>query len=561
MNKTFSSTLLEHVTKTPDKASIYFLEAGAEDRTLTYQILFEDAAVFADKLQQEGILPGEVVVLIIDYRVELLAGFWGAVLQGAIPSILPFLTEKLNPERYLADLTSLISVTKPAAVITYSDFKSIVEKAIQPGSSVRSILYLEDILGSEPDVNESFPGLNRNPDDIVLLQHSSGTTGLQKGVALSHQAVFNQLQSLSESIRLNPAEDVVVSWLPLYHDMGLIAGFLLPILSGIPLVLMSPFDWVRAPYRLLQSVSRYQGTLSWMPNFAYNFCARKIRDRHLDGVDLSTWRAVINCSEPVRWESHQAFFERFKDCGLAPEALQTSYAMAENTFGVTQSTLGEEPRIQRIDRESFLESDLIIPAEDGNPHLVMMSSGRPLDNTQIRVQDPHGKVLPENTIGEIALQSSCMLNEYYRRPDITEKSFQDGWFLTGDYGYLSGEEIFVTGRKKDLIIVGGKNIYPGDLEELIYEIPGIHPGRAVVFGLFNEDLGTEDVVAIAEADDPDPLAKQELADRIRAHVTQNSPVSLRFVEITGPNWIIKTSSGKVSRSANKEKYILEKGLA
>lgn len=561
MTETFAAVLQKLAQDTPDKPGIYFLEAGLPDLTISYKKLYEQAAGFSAHLEMAGIKPGEVVVLIIDYRPDLLFAFWGAVLGGAVPSILPFLTEKLSPERYLADLSSLIEITKPAAIITYSDFRDIVNSAAYPGTSVRAILYLEEIHGSQLCIPANLSGFGRSPEDIVLLQHSSGTTGLQKGVALSHRAVFNQLLALNSAISLDPSRDVVVSWLPLYHDMGLIAGFLMPILTGIPLVLLSPFDWVRAPYRLLQAVSEYQGTLSWLPNFAYNFCTRKIRDRHLEGIDLSSWRAIINCSEPVRWESHQVFFDQFKKYGLAKVALQTSYAMAENTFGVTQSSLDREPTIQQVDLKKFQQDNLIEPAGQGRPSLTMMSSGKPLSNTEIRVQDASGSILPDLQIGEIALHSNSMLSEYYQRPELTEKSFQDGWFLTGDYGYLAGEEIFVTGRKKDLIIVGGKNIYPGDLEALVNEVPGVHPGRTVIFGIFNDSLGTEDVVAVAETDDPDPRHRQELADRIRTYVSKNSPVALRFVEITGPKWIIKTSSGKVSRSANREKYLREKDLS
>ncbi|HDN04661.1 MAG TPA: hypothetical protein ENF27_01825, partial [Chloroflexi bacterium] len=216
-----------------------------------------------------------------------------------------------------------------------------------------------------------------------------------------------------------------------------------------------------------------------------------------------------------------------------------------------------EPSTQCVDQDTFLEKGLIKPAEQDKPSLVMMSSGKTLVNTSIRVQDAKGNILPDDSVGEIALKSNCMLKEYYNRPDATQKSFQDGWFLTGDYGYLSRGEIYVTGRKKDLIIVGGKNIYPGDLEELLYELPGVHPGRAVVFGLYNEKLGTEDVVVIAETDLEDSQDHQALADLIRSHITQNSPVSLRHVKITKAGWILKTSSGKTSRSANKEKYLSE----
>lgn len=564
MNRTFPSELIRLIRERPGQPSIYFLEAGKEDRVFTYQVLFQKSSRVTVHLRRAGINPGDVVVLIIDYRFDLLAAFWGCILQGAIPSILPFLTEKLNPDRYKADLRSLISVTRPAAIITFREFQDIVEDAVQTGSSVHSILYLEDLgledeEGDLPDFN-LVSELYQDPDQIVLLQHSSGTTGLQKGVALSHEAVFNQLEALSDALNLNPAKDVVVSWLPLYHDMGLIAGFIMPILSGIPLVLMSPFDWVRAPYRLFEAVSKYGGTLTWLPNFAYNFCARKVRNRQLEGIDLSSWRAIINCSEPVRWESHQAFYEKYKEFGLEKEVLQTSYAMAENTFGVTQSKLGSQPKLQHIDPEIYQQHNRIQLASEGEPFLTMMSSGAPLSNTHIRIQDQAGIILPENTIGEIALQSESMLSEYFRRPEVTEKSFQDGWFLTGDYGFISDGELFVTGRKKDLIIVGGKNIYPGDLEDLVYEVPGVHPGRAVVFGLYNEKLGTEDVVTIAESDDPEEQDRQQLADRIRRHVTQNSPVSLRIVEIVDPKWILKTSSGKISRSANKEKYLSLKKL-
>jgi acyl-CoA synthetase (AMP-forming)/AMP-acid ligase II len=507
-------------------------------------------------LERAAIQPGEVAVLILQHGEDLVYSFWGAILHGAIPSIMPFLTEKLSPERYRADLSALISVTRPAAIVTYPEFEAEVRAALQDGDSVRAVIATDQV---EPQSNVDFAslkGYQRKPQDIVLLQHSSGTTGLQKGVALSHQAVFNQLNSYSKSLSITE-NDAIVSWLPLYHDMGLIAGFLMPILSGIPLTLMSPFDWVRAPYKLFQSISNYHGTLTWLPNFAYNFCAQKIRDRHIDGVDLSPLRAVINCSEPVRWESHVAFYERFKDYGLRFESLQTSYAMAENVFGVTQSKLGSVPVVEEIDRESFMVERVAKSLFDGRPSMKMMSSGQPLENVSIKVVDENGNEVAERVIGELALQSDCMLTGYFNRPDLTEKALRDGWYLTGDYGYISNGEVFVSGRKKDMIIVGGKNIYPQDLESLTYEVPGVHAGRSVAFGMFNETQGTEDVVIIAEVDSEDAAEQQKIADAIRLHVTKNSAIALRYVKVVGPKWILKTSSGKTARSANKEKFLRE----
>ncbi|HMD82153.1 MAG TPA: AMP-binding protein, partial [Anaerolineales bacterium] len=455
-----------------------------------------------------------------------------------------------------ADLSTLISVTQPAAIITYPEFAAEVRMSLKDGDSVRSVITTEQI-DPQADLKFEFSaGLYRNSKDIVLLQHSSGTTGLQKGVALSHQAVFNQLDAYGNSLSLNE-NDVIVSWLPLYHDMGLIAGFIMPVLSGVPLVLMSPFDWVRAPYKLIQSISKYRGTLAWLPNFAYSFSAQKIRDRHIEGVDLSPLRAVINCSEPVRWESHQAFYERFKNYGLKYEALQTSYAMAENVFSVTQSQLGSIPVVEEIDRESFMVERVAKSPLHGRPFMRMMSSGRPIENVRVKILNEHGHELPECAIGEIVIRSDCMLRGYYNRPDLSEKAFLDGWYLTGDYGYISNGEVFVSGRKKDMIIVGGKNVYPQDLEMLTYEVPGVHAGRSVAFGMFNETQGTEEVVIIAEVDSVNADEQQKVADAIRLHVTRNSAIALRHVKVVGPKWILKTSSGKTARAANKEKFLSE----
>src|SRR5687767_6941433 len=228
-----------------------------------------------------------------------------------------------------------------------------------------------------------------------------------------------------------------------------------------------------------------------------------------------------------------AFHERFKDYGLRLEMLQTSYAMAENVFGVTQSTLGSIPTVDEIDREAFMVERVAKSPLEGHPSMKWMSSGRPLENVKVKVVDESGNDVPERVIGELAIQSDCMLTGYYNRPDLTEKAFHDGWFLTGDYGYIYNGEVFVSGRKKDLIIVGGKNVYPQDLEALTYEVAGVHSGRSVAFGIFDEMQGTEDVVIISEADSEDPNELQRIADAIRQHVTRNAAIALRYVKVVG----------------------------
>jgi acyl-CoA synthetase (AMP-forming)/AMP-acid ligase II len=555
---TFSHILQTCFEECPEKTALTVLLAGKPDQPISYRQLLTGAAAWQRTFAREGIQPGEVVILILQHSTELMYAYWGTILHGAIPSIMPFLTEKLLPERYRADLAALVSITRPECVVTYREFESEVHQALGDSSSVRSVIVSDTI---EPEGVVDFAGmggLKRDPNDIVLLQHSSGTTGLQKGVALSHQAVSNQLASYADALMLNPA-DVIVSWLPLYHDMGLIAGYLLPILLRVPLVLLSPFEWVRSPVKLLQAVTRYRGTLTWLPNFAYNFCAQKIRERDLEGVDLSSLRAISNCSEPMRTESHQAFYERFTPFGLQASALCTCYAMAENVFAVTQGGIRHPVVIDEIDRHAMQAERQAIPAVEGQPSVKMVSAGPAIPNVEVMVVDEKGARLPDRAIGELALRSNCMLSEYYHRPDATAKALKHGWYFTGDYGYMVGDQVYVAGRKKDMIIVGGKNVYPMDLEELAMQVPGVHPGRVVAFGVFNEQAGTEDVVVVAEVETQDPTELERIGDEVRQMVNRGSAVALRHVHLVEAKWLIKTSSGKTARGANKEKYLQETG--
>jgi len=554
---TFSDFLKVHYDTTPDKVCVTILHGGQPDLPVSYCDLIHGASGYVKTYVKNDIRPGEVDLLILQHGIDLLYAYYGAILHGAIPSIMPFLTEKLLPERYRADLAALVSVTQPTAIVTYRDFETEVRAALKPGEdSVKAVIVSDQVDGAcLPDFG-TFGGLQRKPEDIVLLQHSSGTTGLQKGVALSHQAVINQLTDYGKAIHLRDS-DVFISWLPLYHDMGLIACWLMPILLGYPLVIMSPFEWIRAPFRLLQAVSRYKGTLSWLPNFAFNFCAQKIRDRDLENVDLSSWRAISNCSEPMRWESQHAFHERFQSLGLRSEAMTTCYAMAENVFAVTQGGIDMPVVFEDIDRDSLQMEKVARPGFAEKPVIRMLGAGKSIQNTFVSILDGKGHALPDRHVGEVALKSNCMLSSYYHRPDATEKAFINGWYLTGDYGYLVGGELYITGRKKDLIIVGGKNIYPQDLELLAYDVPGVHAGRASAFGVFNDRTGTEDVVLVAEVDTSEQVEKQKIADGIRAAVTRGSAVALRYVHLVGKHWLVKTSSGKTARSANRDKFLKE----
>jgi acyl-CoA synthetase (AMP-forming)/AMP-acid ligase II len=266
---------------------------------------------------------------------------------------------------------------------------------------------------------------------------------------------------------------------------------------------------------------------------------------------------MINCSEPMYWSSHKMFLERFQPYGFRESALATSYAMAENVFAVTQGGIDAPVAEELIDRNSLMTRHIAIITQAGSEGLMMLSAGKTIPHTSLRIIDSDGSNLPDRHVGEIAIQSNCMLTGYYNRPDLTKKAFLDGWYLTGDLGYLAGEELYITGRKKDLIIVGGKNVYPQDLELLAGEVNGVHPGRVAAFGVPNEQTGTEDVVITAEVDILDRDKGQRIADEIRQKVTRGSDIALRHVHIVDRGWLVKTSSGKVARAANREKYLSE----
>jgi len=547
--------LYEHKS---DALAVTMIHADGET-AITYGEFFRQAARYAHALDKAGIKPGDLVALILQHGEDVLYGFWGAMLLGAVPSVFPFLTEKLDRTRYFESIRALVGHESIPVAITYSDLQADLAEHLADKDIT---LIDKDTLQPGGDI-EMYLRLNpAQPADTAFLQHSSGSTGLQKGVMLSHQAVINHVASYSTAIALQP-DDVVVSWLPLYHDMGLIAGFIMPILQGLPLVLMSPFQWVRDPKMLLMAIHRHKGTLCWLPNFAYNFLATRVRDKDIAGLDLSSMRAFVNCSEPVYVESHRQFVDKFAAYGLAESTLMTCYAMAENTFAVTQAGIGGAVRHDVIDRERIMADQVAAPASGDTPNQIFVSCGKPIPHCDVKIvsSESPANTLDERHVGEVAVRSNSMLSGYFARPDLSAEALHDGFYLTGDMGYLAEGELYITGRKKDLVIVGGKNVYPQDIENLLNDIDGLYPGRATAFGVFNDRLGTEDLAIVAEVqpeiDPTDREATAPIVREIRNRVGQSTDVAARFVHLVGPRWLIKTSSGKIARRANRDKFMDE----
>ena len=544
-------TLLDAITLTAagDEPAITFVSSTNDPIVVTRRDFSKQVRRTANSISALDVNPRDLVVIAHTQDLESIYSFWGALAIGAIPSMFPTLTDKLDPDSYMQNMAELVRLSGVAAVLTTDKF------APRLRDHLPCAVFSSSDLVTRSDESEPTESYLAPSEEIAFLQHSSGTTGLQKGVALSHTAVLNQVAAYSGAINLTQ-DDVIVSWLPLYHDMGLIAGFLLPIVQGIPLILMSPFDWVSHPALLFKAINDYSGTLCWLPNFAYNHCANRVRRRDSEGLSVTSMRMFINCSEPVHYESHQLFLDRFRENGAQPKQLAVSYAMAENIFAVTQTAPGLPPRLDVIDGTRLEAGRYAKEASPGDRGAqIRVSCGAPVSGTEIRVVADDGHILPDRNTGEIAIRSDYLFSGYHKRRDI--EPFIDGWFMTGDMGYLADGELFVVGRRKDLIINAGKNIYPADIEAIINQVPGVIPGRAVVFGVADEREGTELVAAVAEVITEDEGERRAIGRAIRQAVASQSLVTLGYIHLVEPKWLLKTSSGKIARGANCDKWFRE----
>ena len=517
----------------PDATAFEFVHSGRVQR-LTRAEMMDRAARFAGAYAQRGIEPGSVVAIILQHDRAVVEAFVGAILAGLRPCILAFPTPKLDRTRWAAAIRALVGTTEAKLVITYDDL--VADLRGLTGAGVVTVAELDGASASVSGVPRA------RPDDLAFLQFSSGTTGLQKGVALTHAAVLDQVDAYARAIGLS-SKDHVVSWLPLYHDMGLVACTLLPLLTGTPFTWMSPFEWVARPEMLLEHIERTRSTLCWMPNFAFALLARTSRGRTLP--DLSSVRAWINCSEPVTAAAFDAFLDCFGPAGVRPEGLSACYAMAENTFAVSQTRPGVSPVRRRVDRDFFRHEHAAIEPRIGHAFETHVSSGRPIAGVSLEVRSRSGTTVADGSVGSIWVRSSCAFGGYWPARGST-----DDWFDTGDLGYLWDGELYVTGRSKDLLIVRGRNLYPHDIEAAAGGVDGVLSGRVVALG-DDDEFETQRVLVLAETREPE---RTDIADAIRSACLRTLDLPDVNVHLVTPAWLLKTSSGKIARSANLRKF-------
>lgn len=519
----------------------------SDERTqeIDYRDLMANADAFATALAERKIRRGEIVVIALRHTPEMFACHLGSVISGVLPAFVAPVANRQNFAIYEQGLRHLVDRHAIRAVVVDAQDAEMLARisGLDP-----SIFVAPPAWSSPASATTSAAEASIDADDGAILQFSSGTTGHRKGVLLTHRMVLRQLDSLSAALALGSG-DRIFSWLPLYHDMGLMAGYLLPLLRGIPLVIMDPFTWVNAPSHMFALVEKHRCTHAWMPNFAFSHLVRTVRPQ--EHYDLSSMRAWINCSEPCRATTADAFIERFQPLGVAGDRMLNCYAMAETVFAVTQTPTGQPPRRLR----ATIEDDRVRAAAGEAEGRTLLSVGMPIAGISCRIVGAHGEALADGTIGEIVVSGDFVCDSYYRNPRESQATFRNGEYFTGDTGFIRDGDLFVLGRKKDLIIVNGRNFYAHDIEESACRASGTKPGRVIAIGVDNEESGSQDLVILVETAATDVAERKQLQREVKLCVEQSLGVLPAKVVAVAPGWLAKTTSGKPDRTRNRQRFL------
>ena len=552
--ETLPEVLAWYAERAPSQVHILLYGDAPDPEPITYAALRQGALRVAGGLTAAGLEPGQRVALMLPTGMDYFTGFFGVLLAGGVPvPIYPPARPALLEDHLrrhagiLANAGAVLLLTVPAARLVARLLRAWVP-------SLRAVLTPADLAAAAP---LQAPRL-RQADDIAFLQYTSGSTGQPKGVVLTHADLLANIRAMCEAVAASP-DDVFVSWLPLYHDMGLIGAWLGSLYFGIPLVSMSPLAFLARPLKWLAAIHRHRGTLSAAPNFAYELCLKRIHDDELRGLDLSCWRRALNGAEPVSPQTLERFAARFARCGLRPEAPAPVYGLAEAAVGLTFPPASRGPAIDCIDRERFATtgSALPVPCDDPDAQRVV-SCGRALPGYGLRIVDAQRRALPERREGRVWFQGPSATQGYFRNPEATARliQVQDGerWHDTGDRGYLADGELHLTGRVKDMIIRGGRNLYPYELEQAIGELPGVRKGCVVAFAAPDPQRGSERLVLVAETRERDPARRKALARRVRERATEVLGLPPEEILLAPPRAIPKTSSGKLRRGSARERW-------
>ena len=551
--ETLLDALAWHASAHPERTHVHLVEGTGQETSLSYGALLDGARHVAAGLVRRKLTPGRAVAIMLPTGIDYLRCFLGVQLAGGVPLPIYPPARLAQLEDHLRRHERILENGEAEWLVTFDEARRVSRLLAARMEGRCQVATVRELVESGPPdaALEASPG----PDDIAFLQYTSGSTGQPKGVVLTHRNVLASLRSMAEALSVTP-RDVFVSWLPLYHDLGLIAAWLGALVYGFPLVLMSPLTFLARPVRWLEAIHCHRGTLSGGPNFAFDLCSRRILDEEIEGLDLSTWRMAFNGAEPVLPDTLDAFAARFSALGLDPRALAPVYGLAEATLGVAFTPVGRGPWVERVERDPLERERRAVPAEAGSGNfLACISSGVPIPGFEVRTVDDAGRETPERIEGRLQFRGPSTTSGYYRDREATAALFDGDWLESGDRAYLASGEVFITGRVKDVVIRAGRNLYPYDFEHAAGDAPGVRRGCVALFAARARDgaaAGTERLVAVAETRETDPGRLAGIRAELERVAEERLGQPVDEVVLAPPHTVLKTSSGKIRRRAMAE---------
>jgi 1-acyl-sn-glycerol-3-phosphate acyltransferase len=548
---TLTGALTWHVNAHPDLVCLRLLGTDAPGlvEEISYGTLQRESSHVANALVADGVARGDRVAIMLPTGRQYFTVFLGVLLAGAVPVPIYPPAQMAVLEAHLIRQSRLLDNAGASVLVTLSEAMVTARLVRSHVASLRAVRAAQSLIDAG---RENLPLPIVTDDDVALIQYTSGSTGDPKGVVLTHAQLIANIASMGGAIGIDTS-DVLVSWLPLYHDMGLIGCWHTPLYFGIPLVIQSPLTFLARPVSWLQAISTYSGTLSAAPNFAYQSCVDRIADADLVGLDLSTWRVAINGSEPVNQSSVDRFVERFAPWGFHRETMCPGYGLAEMGVGVAFAEVGRGTRADTIERAALQQTGRALAASRGDPTAItLVGCGRALSGYEVRIVGPGREVLPERAEGTVECRGPSATSGYFKNEDANRALWHDGWLDTGDLGYIADGDLFLTGRTKDLIIRGGRKLHPEDLEQSLCALDGVSPGAVAVFASPDARRGTEQIVVVVETDVKDPERRTTLEREITRRALDLLGAAPDQVVLTTPGALLRTASGKIRRGATRD---------
>jgi len=542
-------TLVQALAEIPRRGNRGFTFIGTDrnERHFTYAEMWEEANRRGAHLRAMGLGKGDRVAIVVPEGHEFVLSFFGAVVAGVVPvPIFPRATFK-GVDGYVDILAHIVEASGARVMLSMKSLEPIVERVLERGAGLETIAMCESAFAGEAP---AFERPEVGSSDLCFLQFTSGSTSHPKGVQVTHKnLVTNASRFLGPPPGLDRNDDDVgVSWLPLYHDMGLIGFILGTIVCDIPVVIIPTAQFARAPRLWLETIHKHRGTITYAPNFGYELAAKRVKDKDLENLDLSCVRVAGCGAEPIRAKSLAAFADRLAPAGFdGDKAYLPSYGMAESTLAITFHELGTPIVVDRVD-PAAMKTGTAAPS-DADDALELVSCGIPFEGHDVEITDDDGRPLGAREVGEIVIRGDSVTAGYYQNEEATSAAFREGWLRTGDLGYRADDNLYICGRVKDLIIINGANHYPQDIEWMVGDLPGVRRGNVVAFSVMND--GTEELVLVAEGTRADA---PELRKTIARTVAEGFGLRTRDVAIVPVGTLPKTSSGKAQRRKAKQMY-------